>query len=205
MEPGASEAAAAALGALAARAGGRERLVLVAERGAGEAPPRALLEGFARDLFAEPRPPDGAAAGVAEKGRRRARGGGRGWAWCPLAFVLLRGAASGGRAVRELVRDVRGQVAPWAALVAVLVVLRAGEEAELEAARLRVEALLRRACARRRRPALQQEALQAALYRPGSPHGAAPVRAAALRALRAALQLRADRIRFQERLLLTYG
>ncbi|KAF7236971.1 hypothetical protein EYD10_16312, partial [Varanus komodoensis] len=55
---------------------------------------------------------------------------------------------------------------------------------------LRLEALLRRVF-RARRPG-HLDTLQAAIYRPGGAGGAAEVRGAACRALRAALKLRAD-------------
>ncbi|XP_048369000.1 uncharacterized protein C2orf72 homolog [Sphaerodactylus townsendi] len=200
------------LEALVERAGGRQRLLLVAERRAGEPPARALLESFARDLFGEEEPAAAAAAagGEAGKGRGAGRRAGRGWPWCPLAFVLVRpGWLGRRRALGELVRDVRGQLAPSAGLVGVLLppplppeAEEGAPEAEREAARLRLEGLLRRACAPRR-PG-EHEALQAAHYSPGSPQGAAPVRAAALRALRAALQLRADDLETEKRRLPTF-
>nr|XP_056705870.1 uncharacterized protein C2orf72 homolog [Euleptes europaea] len=180
-----------ALEALVGRAGGRQRLLLVAERRAGEAPPRALLERFARDLFGEASGPSGAPERGADPprwGRAEARrGAGRRWPRCPLAFVLCRPSGGRRRGLGEVVRDVRGQLAPSAGLVGVLV--GEGPEppgAEREAARLRLEALLRRAAAT---PGAPRGATQAAHYSPGAPQ---PVRRAALRALRAALQLTAD-------------
>ncbi|XP_054838678.1 uncharacterized protein C2orf72 homolog [Eublepharis macularius] len=190
------EAAAAALAelrALVERAGGRPRLLLVAERRPGEAPARALLESFARDLLGEPPAAEKEAEAAREEEAAAGSGGaggGRGWPRCALALLLCRAAAGrrARRCLREVVRDVRGQLPAAAGLVGVLVAEGEGEAgpAEREAERARLEALLRRVC-----PALG-EALQAAHYSPGSPQGAAPVRAAACRALRAALQLRAD-------------
>ncbi|CAI5776095.1 Hypothetical predicted protein [Podarcis lilfordi] len=107
--------------ALVDRAGGRARLLLVGEAREGEPAPRALLETFARDLFAEPEP--------------------------------------------EPRKEPEAQPDPPAGGA--------------------------RKVFRRRRPA-ELDTLQAAPYSPGAGQGAAEARAAACRALRAALKLRAD-------------
>ncbi|XP_072852438.2 uncharacterized protein C2orf72 homolog isoform X1 [Pogona vitticeps] len=209
------------------RAGGRERLLLVGEVREGEraaAAPRALLETFARDLFGDPPPAAGkeeeaeeAPAEGVPGGRRvhRVRGGGgggvragAGWAppGCPLLFVLVRAASlPERRRLREILRDVRGQLgAPRPAVVGVAVLPGEEEDRDGEAARAQLEALLRRVFGARR----PSETLQAATYRPlgggdgdhprsepGPPAAAAEeVRQAACRALRAALQLRADEV-----------
>ncbi|XP_028587763.2 uncharacterized protein C2orf72 homolog [Podarcis muralis] len=193
--------------ALVDRAGGRARLLLVGEAREGEPAPRALLETFARDLFAEPEPeprkepeaqPDPPAGGARKV---RVRLGGRGSAArssCALLFVLFRQASLAPlpppRArrerlrLREILRDVRGRLPSAARPGVVGVVVLGGGEAE--GARLQLDALLRQVF-RRRRPA-EQDTLQAASYSPGAGQGAAEARAAACRALRAALKLRAD-------------
>nr|XP_028587763.1 uncharacterized protein C2orf72 homolog [Podarcis muralis] len=193
--------------ALVDRAGGRARLLLVGEAREGEPAPRALLETFARDLFAEPEPeprkepeaqPDPPAGGARKV---RVRLGGRGSAArssCALLFVLFRQASlaplSPLRArrerlrLREILRDVRGRLSSAARPGVVGVVVLGGGEAE--GARLQLDALLRQVF-RRRRPA-EHDTLQAASYSPGAGQGAAEARAAACRALRAALKLRAD-------------
>ncbi|XP_033004091.1 uncharacterized protein C2orf72 homolog [Lacerta agilis] len=208
--------------ALVDRAGGRARLLLVGEAREGDpAPPRLLLETFARDLFAEPEPRKEEVAAAAARAqhpdppggarRVRVRVGGRGSAAaaaarsvppCALLFVLFREASLAPplpppRArrerlrLREILRDVRSQL-PSAALPGVVgvVVLGSGRPGEGEGARLQLDALLRQVF-RRRRPA-ELDTLQAAPYSPGAGQGAAEARAAACRALRAALKLRAD-------------
>ncbi|XP_063162353.1 uncharacterized protein C2orf72 homolog [Candoia aspera] len=202
--------------ALVERVGGRQHLLLVGEARAGE------LETFARDLFAEPakdeppaappqpqpQPQEEPAAPAAR--RARVRGGGRPWRGCPLLFALFRAGSLGQprecRRLREILRDVRSQlpVGPLAAVVGVVLLPppaspseRGGgggaEAAAAEAARLRLEALLRRVFRERRhpRPGLP-DTLQAVAYRPGDAQTAAAAREAACRALRAALKLRAE-------------
>ncbi|XP_034989711.1 uncharacterized protein C2orf72 homolog [Zootoca vivipara] len=204
--------------ALVDRAGGRGRLLLVGEAREGDPAPRALLETFARDLFAEPEPrkeqeaeaaaraqPDPDPPGGAR--RVRVRVGGRGSAArscppCALLFVLFREASLAPLPppharrerlrLREILCDVRSQL-PSAALpgvVGVVVLGSGGPPGEGEGARLQLDALLRQVF-RRRRPA-EHDTLQAAPYSPGAGQGAAEARAAACRALRAALKLRAE-------------
>ncbi|XP_039225874.1 uncharacterized protein C2orf72 homolog [Crotalus tigris] len=198
------------LRALLARAGGRQPLLL-----AGEARP-AELETFARDLLAEapppPEPPESPEAPGWQQRRARVRGGGDGlpsWRGCALLLALFRAAslepprwARERRRLREILRDLRAQLpsAPPPAVVGVVLLLPpAAEEAaegvseeEEEAARLQLEALLRRVFRegrRRLQPAGLPDTLQAVTYRPGDAQAA---REAACRALRAALKLRAD-------------
>ncbi|XP_053168385.1 uncharacterized protein C2orf72 homolog [Hemicordylus capensis] len=107
-------------------------------------------------------------------------------AGAPAAFVgvVVEAAAAAAAAEPERVACCKGASSPPA-------------REEEEAARLQLEALLRqvfperRRQDRRRRPGLQ-DTLQTAVYAPGTPQGVAEVRAAACRALKAALKLRAD-------------
>ncbi|XP_069720878.1 uncharacterized protein C2orf72 homolog [Phaenicophaeus curvirostris] len=168
------------LRALVERAGGRQAVLLVAEVAEG-VPAAATLAAFARDLLGDEAPP-GAAPGPGpgvEQRRRRRRAGGRRGLRARLLLVLCRGGAARGRGararLRELLRDVRGRLPP-APPPAVVGVLLPGADREDAAA---LEAALRRHF-----PA--GGTVQAARYRPGSP---AACRAAACRALRAALQL----------------
>ncbi|XP_053930728.1 uncharacterized protein C2orf72 homolog [Cuculus canorus] len=159
------------LRALVERAGGRQAVLLVAEVAEG-VPAAATLAAFARDLLG-----DEAAAGPVP-GRRWRQAGGRRALRARLLLVLCRGGAARGRGararLRELLRDVRGRLPP-APPPAVVGVLLPGADREDAAA---LEAALRRQF-----PA--GGTVQAARYRPGSP---AACRAAACRALRAALQ-----------------
>ncbi|KAJ6655498.1 hypothetical protein lerEdw1_005076 [Lerista edwardsae] len=222
---------------LVERVGGRQRLLLVGEGARDGEPPqpaRALLETFARDLFAEGgKDGSGGAAREEEEearpaGARRVRvgsgGGERRWRSCPLLFVLFRASSLQGRrerrCLREILRDVRGHLpsrraaGPPPVLVGVVVLAAsaaepspahcapARDEALQDDARRLLEALLHQVFPERRRqeerrPGLQ-DTLQAAAYVPGGARGAAEVRAAACRALRAALKLQADRADVKE-------
>ncbi|XP_071422257.1 uncharacterized protein C2orf72 homolog [Pithys albifrons albifrons] len=172
------------LRALVERAGGRQEVLLVAEVAEG-APAAPALAAFARDLLGD----EAAAAPCPGPGcgsRRRACGGRRALA-ARLLLVLcgaVRGRAARAR-LREVVRDVRGRLpaAPPPAVVGVLLPGADGEDAAL------LDAVLRR-----RFPA--PGTVQAARYSPGSP---GQCRAAACRALRAALQHPAEEGKDRER------
>ncbi|KAM6258223.1 uncharacterized protein C2orf72 homolog [Porphyrio hochstetteri] len=164
------------LRALVEGAGGRRAVLLVAEV-ADEAPAAATLAAFARDLLGDEAPPG---PEPACRDRRRADGGRRELV-ARLLLVLCRGGAArsrGARArLREMVRDVRGRLppAPPPAVVGVLLPGGDGEDAAVLDATLR-----------RHFPA--PGTVQAARYSPGSPAALRDCRAAACRALRAALQ-----------------
>ncbi|KAM6414500.1 uncharacterized protein C2orf72 homolog [Rhynochetos jubatus] len=179
----------AELRALVERAGGRRAVLLVAEVVEG-APAAATLAAFARDLLGdeappEPRPVPGC------RSRRRAVGGRRALG-ARLLLVLCRGGAARGRGararLREVVRDVRGRLppAPPPAVVGVLLPGGDGEDAAVLDAALR-----------RHFPA--PGTVQAARYSPGSPAALRHCRAAACRALRAALQHPAEEGKDRER------
>ncbi|XP_066477675.1 uncharacterized protein C2orf72 homolog [Tiliqua scincoides] len=190
--------------ALVERAGGRQRVLLVGEARAGEPPgrARALLEGFGRELFAE----SGPGPGPGPAGARRVRvrvGDGRGRRLLPsgprLLLVLFAARSllqPGGRArarLREILRDVRGRLPSSQAPAAVVGVAVLEEPPPEPGEALRpLEALLREAFPERA-PERARDTLQAAQYLPGGAGGAAEVRAAACRALGAALKLQADR------------
>ncbi|KAM9279519.1 uncharacterized protein C2orf72 homolog [Morus bassanus] len=166
---------------LVERAGGRRAVLLVAEVVAEGAPAAATLAAFARDLLGEEAPPGPVpGSGSGYRSRRRA-GGGRRALGARLLLVLCRGGAArsrGARArLREVVRDVRGRLppAPPPAVVGVLLPGGDGEDAAVLDAALR-----------RHFPA--PGTVQAARYSPGSPAALRRCRAAACRALRAALQ-----------------
>lgn len=170
------------LRALVERAGGRRAVLLVAEVAEG-VPAAATLAAFARDLLGDESPPGpgpGPVPGSGCRSRRRAGGGRRALA-ARLLLVLCRGGAARGRGartrLREVVRDVRGRLppAPPPAVVGVLLPGGDGEDAAVLDATLR-----------RHFPA--SGTVQAARYSPGSPAALRDCRAAACRALRAALQ-----------------
>ncbi|KAM6122306.1 uncharacterized protein C2orf72 homolog [Pterocles gutturalis] len=168
------------LRALVERAGGRRAVLLVAEVAEG-APVAATLAAFARDLLGDEAPPGPVAGPVAGcRSRRRAVGGRRALA-ARLLLVLCRGGAARGRGararLREMVRDVRDRLppAPPPAVVGVLLPGADGEDAAVLDATLR-----------RHFPVAGT--VQAARYSPGSPAALRHCRAAACRALRAALQ-----------------
>lgn len=164
------------LRALVERAGGRRAVLLVAEVAEG-APAAATLAAFARDLMGDEAPP-GPVPGC--RSRRRA-GGGRRALSARLLLVLCRGGTARGRGararLREVVRDVRGRLppAPPPAVVGVLLPGGDGEDAAV------LDATLRRYFP-------VSGTVQAARYSPGSPAALRDCRAAACRALRAALQ-----------------
>lgn len=166
------------LRALVERAGGRQVVLLVAEVVEG-APVAATLATFACDLLGDEASP-GPVPGSGCRSRRRADGGRR-VLRARLLLVLCRGGAArsrGARArLREVVRDVRGRLppAPPPAVVGVLLPGGDGEDAAM------LDAVLRRHF-----PA--PGTVQAARYSPGSPTALRDCRAAACRALRAALQ-----------------
>lgn len=164
------------LRALVERVGGRPAVLLVAEVAEG-APAAATLAAFARDLLGDEAPPG---PEPACQSRRRVGGGQRALA-ARLLLVLCRGGAArsrGARArLREVVRDVRGRLPP-APPPAVVGVLLAGGDGE--------DAAVLDAALRRHFPAAGT--VQAARYSPGSPAALRDCRAAACRALRAALQ-----------------
>ncbi|KAM6063588.1 uncharacterized protein C2orf72 homolog [Theristicus caerulescens] len=182
------------LRALVERAGGRRAVLLVAEVAEG-APAATTLAAFARDLLGEEAPP-GPGPGPGCRSRRRA-GGGRRALGARLLLVLCRGGAArdrGARArLREVVRDVRGRLppAPPPAVVGVLLPGGDGEDAAV------LEATLRRHF-----PA--PGTVQGARYSPGSPAALRDCRAAACRALRAALQHPAEDGKDTERWRLPY-
>ncbi|KAM6356990.1 uncharacterized protein C2orf72 homolog [Alca torda] len=175
------------LRALVERAGGRRAVLLVAEVAEG-APAAATLAAFARDLMGDEAPP-GPWPGC--RSRRRA-GGGRRALSARLLLVLCRGGAARGRRARarrrEVVRDVRGRLptAPPPAVVGVLLPGGDGEDAAVLDATLR-----------RHFPV--SGTVQAARYSPGSPAALRDCRAAACRALRAALQHPAEEGKDRER------
>ncbi|XP_076197290.1 uncharacterized protein C2orf72 homolog [Aptenodytes patagonicus] len=175
------------LRALVERAGGRRAVLLVAEVAEG-APAAATLAAFARDLLGDEAPPG---PGPGCRSRRRAVGGRRALG-ARLLLVLCRGGAARGRGararLREVVRDVRGRLppAPPPAVVGVLLPGGDGEDAAVLDATLR-----------RRFPA--PGTVQAARYSPGSPAALRDCRAAACRALRAALQHPAEEGKDRER------
>ncbi|XP_061204752.1 uncharacterized protein C2orf72 homolog isoform X2 [Neopsephotus bourkii] len=162
------------LRALVELAGGRRAVLLVAEVAEGS-PAAATLTAFARDLLGEEAPP-----GPGFQSRRRVVGGRRALD-ARLLLVLCRGGAARGQGarvrLREVVRDVRGRLSP-APPPAVVGVLLPGGEAE--------DAAVLDATLRRHFPA--PGTVQAAQYSPGSPSDLRDCRAAACRALRAALQ-----------------
>ncbi|XP_074009672.1 uncharacterized protein C2orf72 homolog [Numenius arquata] len=174
---------------LVERAGGRRAVLLVAEVAEG-APAAATLAAFARDLLGDEAPPvPGPVPGC--RSRRRAGGGRRALA-ARLLLVLCRGGAArdrGARArLREVVRDVRSRLppAPPPAVVGVLLPGGDGEDAAVLDATLR-----------RHFPV--SGTVQAARYSPGSPAALRDCRAAACRALRAALQHPAEEGKDRER------
>ncbi|XP_068262631.1 LOW QUALITY PROTEIN: uncharacterized protein C2orf72 homolog [Nyctibius grandis] len=177
------------LRALVERAGGRRAVLLVAEVAEG-APAAATLAAFARDLLGDEAPPGpGPVPGC--RSRRRVSGGRRALG-ARLLLVLCRGGAARGRGararLREVVRDVRGRLppAPPPAVVGVLLPGGDGEDAAVLDATLR-----------RHFPA--PGTVQAARYSPGSPAALRDCRAAAARALRAALQHPAEEGKDRER------
>ncbi|XP_050758828.1 uncharacterized protein C2orf72 homolog [Gymnogyps californianus] len=175
------------LRALVERAGGRRAVLLVAEVSEG-APAAATLAAFARDLLGDEAPPGPVPGGRSRRwvgGERRALG-------ARLLLVLCRGGAARGRGararLREVVRDVRGRLppAPPPAVVGVLLPGGDGEDAAVLDATLR-----------RQFPV--PGTVQAARYSPGSPAALRDCRAAACRALRAALQHPAEEGKDRER------
>ncbi|KAL2301221.1 hypothetical protein Nmel_011787 [Mimus melanotis] len=169
------------LRALVERAGGWRTVLLVAEVAEG-APAAPALAAFSRDLLGDeaprapcPGPVPGCRERLAAGGRRRARA-------ARLLLVLCGGGAARGRGartrLREVVRDVRGRLpaGPPPAVVGVLLPGGDGEDAAV------LDATLRRHFP-------TPGTVQAARYSPGSP---GDCRAAACRALRAALQHPAD-------------
>ncbi|XP_064373243.1 uncharacterized protein C2orf72 homolog [Dromaius novaehollandiae] len=170
---------------LVERAGGRRAVLLVAEVAEG-APAAATLAAFARDLLGDESPgppgPRSSPPPPPPPGRRRP---GRALA-ARLLLVLCRGGAARGRGararLREVVRDVRGRLppAPPPAVVGVLLPDGDGEDAAALDETLR-----------RHFPA--PGTVQAARYSPGSAAALRDCRAAACRALRAALQQPAER------------
>ncbi|XP_037262965.1 uncharacterized protein C2orf72 homolog [Falco rusticolus] len=176
---------------LVERAGGRRAVLLVAEVAEG-APAAATLAAFARDLLGDEAPPGpGPGPGPGCRSRRRA-GGGRRALEARLLLVLCRGGAARGRGararLREVVRDVRGRLPP-APPPAVVGVLLPGGDAE--------DAAVLDATLRRQFPA--PGTVQAARYGPGNPAALRECRAAACRALRAALQHPAEEGKDRER------
>ncbi|XP_054241716.1 uncharacterized protein C2orf72 homolog [Indicator indicator] len=162
------------LRALVERVGGRQTVLLVAEVVDG-LPVAATLAAFACDLLGDETPP-----GPGCQSRRRAVGGRRALG-ARLLLVLCRGGAARNRRtrarLREVVRDVRSRLPPTPppAVVGVLLPGGDGEDAAV------LDAALQRhfpACG----------TVQAARYSPGSPSAVRDCRAAACRALRAALQ-----------------
>ncbi|XP_039930397.1 uncharacterized protein C2orf72 homolog [Hirundo rustica] len=171
---------------LVERAGGRRAVLLVAEVVEG-APAAPALAAFARDLLGDEAPR--APCPVPGYRARRAAGGGRRALGARLLLVLCGGGAARGRGartrLREVVRDVRGRLpaGPPPAVVGVLLPGGDGEDAAVLDAALR-----------RHFPA--PGTVQAARYSPGSP---GDCRAAACRALRAALQHPAENMKHRER------
>ncbi|KAM9275102.1 uncharacterized protein C2orf72 homolog [Cariama cristata] len=177
------------LRALVERAGGRRAVLLVAEVAEG-VPVATTLAAFARDLLGDEAPP-ASGSGPGCRSRRRVAGGRRALA-ARLLLVLCRGGAArsrGARArLREVVRDVRGRLppAPPPAVVGVLLPGGDGEDAAV------LDATLRRHFP-------EPGTVQAARYGPGSPAALRDCRAAACRALRAALQHPAEEGKDRER------
>lgn len=175
------------LRALVERAGGRRAVLLVAEVAEG-APAASTLASFARDLLGDEAPPapgptPGPTPGCPSRSRCRSRGGGGRRALAAgLLLVLCRGGAARGRGnrarLREVVRDVRGRLPPGPPPAAVVGVLLPGGDGE--------DAAVLDATLRRHFPA--PGTVQGARYSPGSPAALRECRAAACRALRAALQ-----------------
>uniref|UniRef100_A0A8B9EDL2 C2orf72-like C-terminal domain-containing protein n=1 Tax=Anser cygnoides TaxID=8845 RepID=A0A8B9EDL2_ANSCY len=175
------------LRALVERAGGRRAVLLVAEVAEG-APAASALASFARDLLGDEAPPapgptPGPIPGCPSRSRCRSRGGGGRRALAAgLLLVLCRGGAARGRGnrarLREVVRDVRGRLPPGPPPAAVVGVLLPGGDGE--------DAAVLDATLRRHFPA--PGTVQGARYSPGSPAALRECRAAACRALRAALQ-----------------
>lgn len=171
------------LRALVERAGGRRAVLLVAEVAEG-APVASTLASFARDLLGDEAPPVPAPTpGCPSRSRCRSRGeGGRRALSAGLLLVLCRGGAARGRGnrarLREVVRDVRGRLPPGSPPAAVVGVLLPGGDGE--------DAAVLDATLRRHFPA--PGTVQGARYSPGSPAALRECRAAACRALRAALQ-----------------
>ncbi|KAM8805113.1 uncharacterized protein C2orf72 homolog [Eudromia elegans] len=168
------------LRALVERAGGRRAVLLVAEVAEG-APAGATLAAFARELLGEEAPgPPGAGGSPPPPPRRRRALSAR------LLLVLWRGgAARGGGArarLREVVRDVRGRLAPAPPPAVVGVLLPGGDGGDAAA----LDETLRRHF-----PA--PGTVRGARYSPGSAAALRECREAACRALRAALQLPAER------------
>ncbi|XP_061493535.1 uncharacterized protein C2orf72 homolog isoform X3 [Rhineura floridana] len=187
---------------LVERAGGRQRLLLVGEAREGEAPPRALLETFARDLFAEPelgrereqeQPVARRVRVCVGGGCRVGSGSGRPWLACPLLFVLFWASSlvqprwrRERLRLREILRDVRshlssgrrfrGPAAPapvtWPAVVGVVVMPPPGEP--LPACHAAEPAAQAEADAR-----LQLEALLAQVFRERRPAAQETLQAAA--------------------------
>uniref|UniRef100_A0A8C8RF81 C2orf72-like C-terminal domain-containing protein n=1 Tax=Pelusios castaneus TaxID=367368 RepID=A0A8C8RF81_9SAUR len=188
MEGGPAERALRELEALLERAGGQARVLLAEEVPEGAPRSPALLGTFSRELFGE-RPGAPAAGGGGQPAAPQVRvwlgpGGAARQVRSRLVFLLCRAGSLRARArLREIARDLRSRLprAPPAALVAVLVQPGPGEEA----AAPRLEALLREGFLGRRG---LPETVQAGAYSPGRPDGTLPVRRAACRALRAALQ-----------------
>ncbi|KAM6062663.1 uncharacterized protein C2orf72 homolog [Chlamydotis macqueenii] len=178
------------LRALVERAGGRRAVLLVAEVADG-APAAATLAAFARDLLGDEVPPVSVPVSGCQS-RRRVVAGGRRALGARLLLVLCRGGEARGRAararLREVVRDVcrRLPPAPPPAVVGVLLPGGDGEDGAVLDAALR-----------RHFPAAGT--VQAARYSPGSPAALRDCRAAACRALRAALQHPAEEGKDRER------
>uniref|UniRef100_A0A8C3R067 Uncharacterized protein n=1 Tax=Cyanoderma ruficeps TaxID=181631 RepID=A0A8C3R067_9PASS len=165
------------LRALVERVGGRRAVLLVAEVVEG-APAAPALAAFARDLLGDEAPLAPCPGPVPGYRGRRAAGSGRRALGARLLLVLCGGGAARGRGartrLREVVRDVRGRLPaePPPAVVGVLLPGGDGDDAAVLDAALR-----------RHFPA--PGTVQEARYSPGSP---GDCRAAACRALRAALQ-----------------
>ncbi|XP_071608526.1 uncharacterized protein C2orf72 homolog [Heliangelus exortis] len=181
------------LRALVERAGGRRAVLLVAEVVEG-APVAATLAAFGRDLLGDETPPVPGPVLVSDSGcrsQRRASHGQRALA-ARLVLVLCGGGAARGRRararLREVVRDVRGRLppAPPPAVVGVLLPGGDGEDAAV------LDAALKRHFP-------EPGTVQAARYCPGSPSALQHCRAAASRALRAALQLPPEEGKDRER------
>lgn len=184
------------LRALVERAGGRRAVLLVAEVAEG-APVASTLASFARDLLGDEVPPVPAPTpGCPSRSRSRCRSrgeGGRRVLSAGLLLVLCRGGAARGRGnrarLREVVRDVRGRLPPGSPPAAVVGVLLPGGDGE--------DAAVLDATLRRHFPA--PGTVQGARYSPGSPAALRECRAAACRALRAALQHPAEEEKERER------
>ncbi|XP_030136117.4 uncharacterized protein C2orf72 homolog isoform X2 [Taeniopygia guttata] len=176
------------LRALVERAGGRRVVLLVAEVAEG-APAATALAAFACDLLGDEAPRAPCPGPVPGCRARRAPDGGRRALGARLLLVLCGGGAARDRGartrLREVVRDVRGRLlaGPPPGVVGVLLPGGDGEDAAVLDAALR-----------RHFPA--PGTVQAARYSPGSP---GDCRAAACRALRAALQHPAEDMKDRER------